>query len=93
MDFQWLPHFKKHCGGHHPEAPEISPAFIEKVLEHGSPSRTYPDKNFPHRIVFEGYYPPSTGRPYRVIFEVSTDSEVVPVSCWRIKDKDFRKPR
>jgi len=31
------------------------------------------------------------GRPYRVIFEVSDQQEVIPVSCWRIKERAFTK--
>ena len=95
MDFLWLPRFKIHCSGHHPESPEIDPDFIEKVLEFGRPSRVYADKSYPHRQIFEGYYPspPANGRPYRVIFELTDQGEVVPVSCWRIKDRDFRKNR
>lgn len=94
MVFKWLPHCKKHCSAHHLETPEINPGFIEQVLEHGHPSRIYPDKTYAHRYVFEAYFPPTLkGRPYRVILEVSDEQEVVPVSCWRIKDKEFRKVR
>lgn len=59
----------------------------------GNPSRHYAHKAFPHRYLFEGYFPPDSGRPYRVIFEVSDQGEIVPVACWRIKDRDFRKAR
>lgn len=93
MEIRWLPKYKKHCSGHHLEAPEICPAFIEQLLENGSPSRVYSDKTFAHRQVFEGYFPPGTGRPYRVVFEVSDKQEVVPVSCWRIRDKEFLRHR
>jgi len=91
MIFKWLPKYDRHCRRHHLESPEICPAFIEKVLEFGRPSRVYPDKLFPERMVFEGYFPPLTGRPYRVIFEVSDQQEVIPVSCWRIKERAFTK--
>jgi hypothetical protein len=63
------------------------------LLGNGRPSRVYADKTFLHRYVFEGYIPPHVGRPYRVIFEVSSKEEVVPVSCWRIKDKEFHRKR
>lgn len=93
MEIRWLPHYQQHCTDHHPEAPEICPALIEQILEHGSPSRVYSDKTYANRHVFEGYFPPGKGRPYRVIFEISGAQEVLPVSCWRIKDRDFRKRR
>jgi hypothetical protein len=28
-----------------------------------------------------------------VVFEVSDSQEVVPVACWRIKDRDYTKTR
>lgn len=93
MRFKWLPRYEKHCRKHQRESPEISPEHIEQVMASGQPSRVYADKTGEHRLVFEGYYPPRTGRPYRVIFEVSDDGEVIPVACWRIKDKDFGKVR
>ncbi|MDR3672761.1 MAG: hypothetical protein P4L36_18090 [Holophaga sp.] len=94
MEFIWLPKYHTHCFKHQAESPEICPDFIEQVLEYGSPSRIYPDKNYPHRTIFEGYHPPGHGRkprPYRVVFEVAETYEIVPVACWRIKDRDFRK--
>lgn len=93
MEFKWLPRCEDHCRKHQKESPEICPQFIEILMESAYPSRYYADRKFPHRYVFEGYYPPSGGRPYRVVFEVSDSQEVVPVACWRIKDRDYTKTR
>lgn len=93
MQFRWLPKCEEHCRKHQEEAPEICPAFIEQVMEHGHPSRYYADRTYVHRYVFEGYFPPGCGRPYRVIFEVTEQQEFVPVACWRIRDREFRKTR
>jgi hypothetical protein len=62
-------------------------------MELGQPSRYYADRTHAYRYLFEGYFPPGTGRPYRVVFEVSDNREIVPVACWRIKDRDFNTPR
>jgi|GEM_PF-3689373 len=93
MRFKWLPHFKKHCSKHNKESPEICPDFIERLMVDGHPSKIYADKTYDYRNVFEGFLPRDTGRPYRVIFEVSDENEIVPVACWRIKDKEYRKSR
>ena len=91
MDFLWLQKCLHHCKKHQVESPEICPDFIENLMVFGSPSRIYGHKTYPYRHVFEGYYPPKEGRPYRVIFEVTDSDQVVPIACWRIRDKEYMK--
>ena len=91
MEFVWLPECEAHCRKHQKESPEICPEFIEQLMTQGAPSRHYADKAFAHRYIFEAYFPPEVGRPYRVVFEVSDQQAIIPVACWRIKDRDFSK--
>jgi len=93
VKFKWLPKCAQHCRKHQEESPEIDLEFIERLMEFGSPSRYYGDRRFSYRYTFEAYFPPDHGGPYRVVFEVSDEQEIVPIACWRIKDKDFRKAR
>ena len=91
MEFKWLPKCLEHCRKHQAESPEIDPEFIERLMESGFPSQIYPNRKATHRYIFEAFYPPFHGRPYRVVFEVSAAFEIVPVACWRIKDREFFK--
>jgi len=89
VGFKWLPKCVDHCRKHQTESPEITPEFIECLMSSGEPSHYYPDREHPYRYIFEGYFPPGTGRPYRVVFEVTDEDEILPVACWRIRDREF----
>ena len=93
MRIRWNRKTRDHLRKHQAESPEICPEFVERILSEAHPTNVYTDRNHPWRNVFEGYFPPDEGRPYRVIFEVDDEGAVWPVAAFRIRDHEFRKAR
>lgn len=93
MDIHWNPKTRAHLRKHQAEAPEICPELVERILREAHPTKLYSDRIYPWRHVFEGYFPPDTGRPYRVIFEIDEEGGIWPVSAFRIRDREFSKRR
>ena len=93
MQLRWNRKTRAHLGKHQAESPEICPDFVERILSEAHPTKVYSDKTHPWRHVFEGYFPPDVGRPYRVIFEVDDDGAVWPVAAFRIRDREYKKAR
>jgi hypothetical protein len=93
MEVRWSPKTRSHIHKHSLESPEISPEFVERFLAEAHPAKHYADTPSPWRQVFDGYSPPETGRPYRVIFEVDEDGAIWPVTAFWISDREFTKER
>jgi hypothetical protein len=93
MEIYWNRKTRAHLRKHQVESPEICPAFVERLLSEAHPNKVYSDRTHPWRHVFEGYFPPEHGRPYRVIFELDDQGGVWPVAAFRIRDGDYRKAR
>jgi hypothetical protein len=93
MEIHWTPKTRAHVQKHQAEAPEICPEFVERILRDAHPTKLYPDKTHPWRYVFEGYFPPDEGRPYRVILEFDDNGDAWPVAAFRIRDREYRKLR
>ena len=93
MQLRWNHKTRAHLGKHQAESPEICPDFVERVLNEAPPTKVYSNKTHPWRHVFEGYFPPEVGRPYRVIFELDDEGAVWPVAAFRIRDREYKKAR
>jgi hypothetical protein len=93
VEVRWNSQTRTHIHKHSAENPEIDLGFVERFLAEAYPAKLYSDKPFPWRHVFDGYFPPEVGRPYRVIFELDEDGAIWPVAAFRIRDREYRKSR